>query len=363
MNIRVSLAITAIMAASILAWQPCYANAGKETAIRLSITPFIDTTMPVVGMKRGFFSKHGIELKLFDTTWAGQFDMLAGGAIDVGMATLDELVTKDVGLQAVGRQIDYILPAWQFLGLSFFANTKAGVLPLDELKEKYPEKEAVNKFLDQLVGKKIVYPQGSLFEQAFSRFVTNAGRKLNEFSVVNSEAEAGLNGLEDSSVAMAAVGSQQFAEANRRGYRTAISPRDLGLVVITGFVARKSFKESNPEAVTNFVCAWYETVRWVADHPQETYNIINEYMTARGSTPITYQEFLDLRQLNLISNTPEAMRAQFLEKESPAYWKITWDRTVETMRETGKGDFIPRNTSSFIVPWTFERATTACPSP
>jgi hypothetical protein len=285
---------------------------------------------------------------------------MAGDAIDIGMSTLDELVTKDTGLRNIGRQVEYILPAWQFLGLGFFVNVKAGVRPLDDFKKNYKFKVAANKFLDQLIGKKVAYPQGSLFEQAFYKFVENADRKISEFTIINTEAEAGLNGLEDKDVAMASVGSQQFAEAKRRGYKTAIIPRDLGLVVITGFMAKKYYRERNEDIIIKFICGWYETVRWVANNPKKTYEILNQYMTERGSTSISFQEYMDLRELNQIALSPAEAEKLFLREESLAYWKITWNKTIENMTKNMKEEFVPKDTNSFIAPLMIDKADKTC---
>src|SRR5438067_8797704 len=223
------IGILVILAVGYLVWSQS-ARQRSSVDLRLSVPPFVDTAFTEAGLEHGVFGPLGQRLKPVATTWENQYSILAAGGLDISMSTLDEFVNKSKNLRAIGKPIVYILPAWKFRGLGFY--TAGQVQPL--ASPATPEARA--SFLRQLKGKKIVLPQGSVFDEAFKAFLRGTNVRYEDLQNVNAPLESALNSLGDTSVAVVAVGSQQRFEAERRGYKEAISPEALGLDVITGFV-------------------------------------------------------------------------------------------------------------------------------
>lgn len=330
----------------------------SKTSLRLGQTPFVDTTITLTGIKKGFFDKYNIDIKLTDTTWDAQFDLIASDTVDVAMAVLDEIVAKQRGLAEINKDVVYFLPAWQFLGLTFYSNKD--ILTLNEVRTKSPGKDSIKIFLAQFTDKTIAFPEGGIYEQAFSEFVRQAGMKLSDFKIVNTPLEVGLNGLQNSSVGMAAAAHQERPEAIRRGYKQAIEAQDLGKFILTGFMAQKKYDQQNQEALPRFTCGWYESVRYFDGHLEEAYEISKAYIESRGGKAPSFEEFKEARKFNIIPKNASETTQLFLQENSPAYWIHVWDDAVRNLRETGKGNAVPKDRSSFITPSILERTKGIC---
>jgi ABC-type nitrate/sulfonate/bicarbonate transport system substrate-binding protein len=328
-------------------------------ALRIAVPPFVDTAMPVAGQKVDLFTQQGARLQLVDTTWENQYELIAGGALDISMSTVDEFINKDKNLRAANRRVIFILPAWQFRGLGFY--TSASFKTLAELRQTVGVDAAKTQFLAQLMGHKVVVPEGSVFESGLREFLKGSGVDTSKVQIVNAALDTALNALSDRDVALVAVGSQQRFEAERRGYREAIAPEDLGLDVLTGFIARAEVWEKRKTEVLAFACGWYATVRLVNGRADKGYSDISGYLSARGAGTLTPSEYEALRKYNVFAATPAQAKELFFEPQGAAYWKRVWDRTIAAMQAAGKEGDAPPDSSGFVAPTVNSELVQKCP--
>jgi ABC-type nitrate/sulfonate/bicarbonate transport system substrate-binding protein len=321
--------------------------AQKGTTVRIAVTPFIDTALTLVGIEKGYFSQHKLDVRVVDASWDAQYDLLAAGAVDISMSIMDDLIARDKNLRKIDRQVVFFLPAWQFLGITFFSNK--GFSTLDEIRSKGGEGNPIEKFLAQFKNKKIAFPQGGIYEHAFSKFIHQVGMELSDFNIVNSPLEVGLNGLEDVNVGLAAAAHQQRPEAIRRGYKQAIQAKDLGVFIITGFTARQSFHTENPDVLSRFICGWYKTAKYVKDNKKEAYDITRRYIEKRGGQVPSFDEYVDASKFNIIPVTPKETNELFLESSSPANWEKYWEGAAANLKNTDKEKAVPNDKTSFII--------------
>lgn len=326
----------------------CQTRDGATAQIRLAITPFPDVSQLVVGIEDGTFEKSGVTVAPVDTTWEAQYDLLTGGGVDVAISSFSELAVKDAGLKEIDRSVVYFFPAWQFQGLVFVS--RPDMTSLAELRATSgAEDEALKQFLANIQNKKIVYPEGSTYESGFLRLVKRAGFSRDQFGIVNSELEAGLNALNDEAVGMVAVGAGQTIEALRRGYKVALDATDLGVTVITGFVTTKAFYRDNKESLKQFVCGWYVTLRRIKANPEGAYKLASKYMEARGASALSHKEYFLALKLSGAPLRADDTKTRFLNADARTYWKDSWDAAVENMRQTGKETSAPDDASSIVV--------------
>jgi ABC-type nitrate/sulfonate/bicarbonate transport system substrate-binding protein len=337
-----------------------YFNRTTDTGdLRVAVPPFVDTAMTVAGQKEELFKKQGVPIRLVDTTWENQYELIAGGAVDISMSTVDEFINKDRNLRSANRRVMYILPAWQFRGLGFY--TSPHFKTLAELRNSLGNEAGRKEFLAQLGGRKVVVPEGSVFESALREFLKASGSETSRIQIVNAALDTALNSLSDRDVALAAVGSQQRFEAERRGYREAIAPEDLGLDVLTGFIVRSEVWNTRRSEVINFACAWYATVRAVNGSEDKGFNVISSYLASRGAGTLTPVEYEALRRYNVFAATPEQARALFFDTTGPAYWRRTWERTLAAMDAAGRKNETPPDESGFVAPSVNAELTQKCP--
>lgn len=345
--------LIALLVAAFLLW-PREPAANAQAEVRLSVAPFVDTAFTQVGVEKGTFGQLGKRIKLVGTTWENQYQILAGGGLDISMSTLDEFVDKSKNLRKLGKPIVYILPAWKFRGLGFY-----GAGPLQPVG---PESSVADRqrFLKQLAGKKIVLPQGSVFDEAFKSFLSGTGVRYDDLSIVNAPLESALNSLSDRSVGIVAVGSQQRFEAERRGYREAISPEALGLDVITGFVVPEAWYSEHKADVIAFACGWFKTAQLVTRDRQGAYQTTNRYLVSRGSNSLTFDEYSALTAYDVMPATPAASAALFMAPGAEGNWQRIWGRAVDALKSSGKGDDAPLDQKGFVAPEVISAATKQC---
>lgn len=335
-------------------------NGTFNPTVRVAVTPFPDVTQLVVGSEKRFFEDYGLSLNLFDATWDAQFDLLASGAVDVAISSVSELVLKDKNLQQINRRVEYFFPAWQFQGLVFVSRKDIHSLTDIRIARPSDENTAIREFFQQFSQKSIVMPEGSTYESGLNTLFEKAGLRRQNFRIINSELEAGLNALQDPGVGMVAVGAGQTIEALRRGYKIALDSTDLGVTVITGFIARRDFLERNPEIAARFVCGWYRTVSFMRRSPVDAYRIAAEYLTRRGASALSQSEYELAIGLSDAPASPPETASRFLQSSSRTYWGNAWHAAVANMRATGKSAEAPRDESSFIAAGILEQATQLC---
>lgn len=315
------------------------------TTVRITFTPYPDTSLFYFGLKKGFFRDEGLDLSVRDLTWNEQIEFVAGDGTDLAMATLDEVAAKSRNLHAVKKPVDYFLPAWLFEGTIF--PCQGDMQTLAELRVKYDELTARKQFLAQLKGKVIAVPESGVYDSAIRRFILGAGEKLEDFQFVNTQLETGVNGLESGDVGMAAAGAFERPEALRRGYKIGLDSVDLNLIVITGFIANGDYYDKNPDVIEAFSRAWYRTLREALANKEECYNVVAARLSETGSKPISLADFKAALNRNKFPQTPEATREMFLDPEAPTYWRKSWDSAIETLKDSGKEDQIPLDASDF----------------
>ncbi len=317
----------------------------RLTPVRITFTPYPDTSLFYFGWKKGFFSDEGLDLQVKDLTWNEQIEFTAGGGTDLAMATLDEVAAKSKNLTVVEKPVCYFLPAWLFEGTIFAC--RSDLQTLEELREKHGEQDGKRLFLEQLKGKIIAVPESGVYDNAIRRFIHSSGQKVEDFQFVNTQLETGINGLLDTKVAIAAAGAFERPEALRRGFKIALNSADLEVSVITGFISSSKYFDDHPEIIEAFTRGWYRTVQEALKDPSASFEVVQKHLNETGSKPISFNDYEAALASNRFPSNPKEARDMFFEASSPIYWRKSWDVAVRTLQETGKADQVPLNTDDF----------------
>jgi ABC-type nitrate/sulfonate/bicarbonate transport system substrate-binding protein len=299
------------------------------------------------GMQKGYFLNRKLELDVRDTSFNEQIEFVAGGGCDIAMATVDEIAAKSKNLTLVDRRVLYIMPAWLFEGQIFVS--RPDLVSLAELKRQYSHEEARRRFFEQIRGKIIAVPEGSSYDQALRRMMKASGYDAKDFRFVNSQLEAGINGLSDRNVALSAAGIVERPEAERRGYKVALDSQDLEMIVIAGFICNADYYAKHQEAVDAFLSTWFASVNEALAHPRENYEIFQSYLSNRGAKVPSFDEYERALRYTRFARNPAEVRSMFLDVGAPTFWRRPWDARLQQLRETGQSDQIPDNTNDFIA--------------
>lgn len=232
-------------------------EADAATTIRVgnsSATAF--NFMPLeLGIKQGAFAKNGIDVEVVDLGGASKiYQALIAGSIDMSLAAGTDVpfILKGVPETAVGAIA--ITPA--LLGIIVPANS-----PVHTLAD--------------LKGKKIgVSTLGSLTQWVALEAVHKAGLTPKDITIVTDgsttppQIAALETGQVDAQVSAVALGWN--LEEQKKGRLLASASEFVGPFLLNAIYARNDFIKEHPEAVSDFLKGWYETVNYMATHRAET---------------------------------------------------------------------------------------------
>ena len=222
----------------------------------------IDFTPPDVGMAKGFFQKHGVDVEI--VTFAGaakQQQALVAEAVDIGLGGGPEMSTVAKGTPVVGIAAYAGRPD----GLVLVAGANGPVKTAADLK-----------------GRKVsVSSVGSLTEWTTRELARHEGWGPDGIDVVF---------LGNIAAQIAALKTQQI-DAMSSDVATAARLEREGIghtvinfgTIIPDFIvhiiyATKKVTEDRPETVRGFLAGWFETVAWMKAHKDETVALVAPIM-------------------------------------------------------------------------------------
>jgi len=222
----------------------------------------IDFTPPDVGMAKGFFQKHGIDIQIVDFAGAAkQQQALVADAVDIGLGGGPEMSTVAKGTPVVGVAAYAGRPD----GLVLVAGADGPVKKVADLKGRRVSVSSV----------------GSLTEWTTRELSRHEGWGPDGIDVVFLGNIAGQ---------IAALKTQQIDAMSSDVATAARLERDgIGHTVVNfgtiipDFIvhiiyATKKVTEQRPEAVRGFLAGWFETIAWMKANKDETVKLVAPIM-------------------------------------------------------------------------------------
>lgn len=147
--------------------------------------------------------------------------------------------------------------------------------------------------VEDLSGKSVMLEQFSVSHYLLSRALDEAGMTESEVTVVNIPGDdAGKAFLTDESVEAVATWNPHLFLAQEQGKGEVIfNSQDIKGEIIDLLVFNKEIVESNPEAVTAVVMAWYDAMEMISN-PETRDTAIEIMAEGAGSTPKEFEKML-----------------------------------------------------------------------
>jgi ABC-type nitrate/sulfonate/bicarbonate transport system substrate-binding protein len=240
------------------------APAGANTTLRIGKAQAepIDFTPPEVGMAKGFFQKHGIDLEIVVFAGAAkQQQALIADAVDLGLGGGPEMSTVAKGTPVIGIAAYAGRPD----GLVLVAAANGPVKTIADLK-----------------GRKVsVSSVGSLTEWTTRELSRQQGWGADGIDVVF---------LGDVAGQIAALKTQQI-DAMSSDVATAARLEQQGVgrtivnfgKIVPDFIvhviyATRKITNDNPDAVRAFLAGWFDTIAWMKTNKDETVKLVAPIM-------------------------------------------------------------------------------------
>ena len=254
--------VTAVAAIALLGIAAPGASANETLRVGKAQAVPIDFTPPDVGMAKGFFQKHGVDVQIIAFAGAAkQQQALVADAVDIGLGGGPEMSTVAKGTPVVGVAAYAGRPD----GLVLVAAANGPVKTVADLK-----------------GRKVsVSSVGSLTEWTTRELSRHEGWGPDGINVVFLGNIAGQ---------IAALKTQQI-DAMTNDVATAARMERDGIghtvvnfgTIIPDFIvhiiyATKKVTEERPEAVRGFLAGWFETIAWMKANKDETVKLVAPIM-------------------------------------------------------------------------------------
>jgi NitT/TauT family transport system substrate-binding protein len=234
------------------------AEPGGTTRLKLSYIPYVGAAPFKLGIEKGFFKKHGIELEESQgVAPAPIMAQVTSGQLDIGFTTIPALiaaVSSGAPLKAIAPVDGVIDPE----------NPQSAILVKNGSGIQSPK---------DLVGKKVgVVALQSELDVLLHEVVRRDGgdqKQVQSVQVPFPEMNAALKaGRVD-----AVVNTEPFVTLGlKEGGLEAINYPEVDVVpnlAVTAFVSSEKFIQGNTEVVKNFRAAMEESLRYAARHPAE----------------------------------------------------------------------------------------------
>jgi ABC-type nitrate/sulfonate/bicarbonate transport system substrate-binding protein len=360
--------ITAAAAAMTLALSACSTQAettdasGSEagpgsqeiTTLRVGISPFQDTYLPIIGQEKGWFEEVGLDVQLRSLAWNAVMPTLISGDIDAA-------VFNTTGVVSVANADPDVVYAYGWNpfteGSALMIRPESGLQSIDELEAELGDRdEARTAAIEQLRGRTIVTTLGTDMGKQIIDALNSVGMSEADVRVIDMDTDAGLAAFVSGTGDAYLGGVPQRATALEKGMEIGLAGPDLAAPPINGLVTKRSLVENQEEAVLAFLHVMHRIVRYCDAETAACGEIITERLNQETAAGLTVEGFVDFWQnIELYAGDAAATADLILDEEGIAYWRATWDSDNSYLVET---DAIPAEVSAdshFLMPQVWDR--------
>jgi len=337
----VALAVAGALAAGVAAYGAPAPKAEPAT-IRLGISPFQDTLLPIVAEKKGWFKSENLDVKLRTLGWNAVMPTVAAGGVDVA-------INNTTGVVSVANRAKDVVywygwnPFTQ--GSALLARPSAGLKTLAQLEQGgMTHAAARTATFSQLKGRTIVTAMATDMGKQVVAALQSVGLTVGDVNIVDLDPDQGLAAFLAGTGDAYLGGIPQRTRALSEGMLLLASGPDLAPPPINGFVTTKKFATANQDALLRLQHVMFRTVRYCNARTADCGRIIIKELNSRTGAGFTLKNYLDFWQKleTYMGNAGEVQRT-ILRPSGYSYWKRTWDGDNEFLFTDSKQ--IPRPVS------------------
>ncbi|MCX4766351.1 ABC transporter substrate-binding protein [Streptomyces sp. NBC_01275] len=239
---------------------------GGVTTVRLGLIPIVDVAPVYLGVKQGFYAKHGLKLSI--TTAQGGAAIVPGvvsGQFQFGFSNVTSLMvaqSNSVPVQAVSNGI----ASTGVQGKDFGAIAVKKDSPIESAKDLEGKKVAINTLKN-------------INETAVRESVRRAGGDPDEVKFVELAFDQMPAALDSGQIDAAMAVEPALATLKSQGARELTSPFvDIAPnLTIAMYFTSTQYAQKNPEVVKEFQEATAESLAYADAHPDEVRQIVTTY--------------------------------------------------------------------------------------
>ncbi|MBX3568290.1 MAG: ABC transporter substrate-binding protein [Rhizobiaceae bacterium] len=319
-----------------LSFGTCAALA-QDTVIKLGISPFQDTMLPIVGQQKGWFKEAGLDVKLVTLGWDAIVPAVVSGGVDVAINNTTGVVS------IAGRATDMIYwYGWNPFteGSALMGRPDKGLVTVDDQVSKgVAYEEARRNAFEQLKGRSIVTTMATDMGKQVVTALESVNLSQTDAKIIDMNPDQGLAAFLSGTGDAYLGGIPQRTRATAEGMIVIASGPDLAPPPINGFVTTKTFAEKNQDAMLALMNVMFRIVRYCNDNTADCGKIITGELNAQTGAQLTVEGFVGFWQVfeNYAGNASEVQEA-ILDDAGYSYWKKTWDGDNQFLIGSGSID-------------------------
>jgi NitT/TauT family transport system substrate-binding protein len=297
------------------------------TKVRLSVAPFQDTLLPIIGKEKGWFEQEGLDVEVNLLPWYSVQESLASGSIDVGISNISSVIGAHHNFP---ENIYYYGFNTFDNGFAIMTRPNSGLKAVAQLeKESGNHQEAVKAAIRQLKGKTFITTSKTDMEQVVAYAVRSVGMDFHrDIKVVDMEPDEGLAAFLSGTGDAYVGGIPQRTRALKEGYIELVSGVDLGPSEINGLATTRKFAEGHEEEMLKLIKVMFRIIQHVNSNMDDGGQIIINELNKNTAAKFTMDDFKKFwNNFEHYTATPKDVEEKILNQQSPTYWKSRWDDT------------------------------------
>lgn len=329
----------------------CRKDESEKATIKLGISPFQDTYLPILAAKRGWFKAEGLNVELVTLDWTAVQEALATGAVDVGINNISSVIST----HAAAPHLVYAYGFNTFDdGFALMVRPNGPMKPLSMfLGSSVSREEAVRRTAAQLRGRTVITTSNTDMEQGVAAAARRGDLDFKrDVRVVNFPPADGLAAFMAGSGDAYIGGIPQRAFATRNGMVEMLTGADIGPPPINGFVTSQTFASTRRDDLLKMIRVWFRLVKFVNDSLDVAAAEMASELNAAGNSGFTADEFKSFwNKLEHYPSTPREVEDQILKPTGRNYWRARWDDcNYYFFNVTGRIAHVVEPAGVFIMP-------------
>jgi ABC-type nitrate/sulfonate/bicarbonate transport system substrate-binding protein len=319
--------ITILTAAGGLLLQQC---ARPRAVIRYGITPYQDTSLPVVAEGMGWYKADGLNVTFVPLAWGDLMLALASGSVDVSIYTINAFEPAYTSAASSGTKPVFYCPLYVFEGTAIMVHANSGLRPLKlQPGESVADRNRqVAETAAQLRGKRIAVTQGTEYEQIVLTVLGLAGldpRK--DVTLIHATPEDALAAFLSGNIDAFGAGLTERTEARRHGGMELLTAADIGQPSLDGLVTTEKFARDHPDELDQLIRIWYRTIGFMDTNLTGNSHFVLDYLAGKASTRYTPEQYAIAWTFNVYPKTAFEAFDLFENPSSQYYWETAWKQT------------------------------------
>lgn len=323
LGLAAGIALTIASAGVVTAADPS-TPAVEVTTIRLGISPFQDTMLPIVAEQKGWFDEAGLKVEMTTLGWDAVMSTVASGGVDVA-------INNTTGVVSVANRAPEIVywygwnPFTQ--GSALMVRPDVGLKTLEELEAGgLSHADARAAAFKQLAGHSVITTLASDMGKQVRAALSSVDLTDADVTLIDMDPDQGLAAFLAGASDAYLGGIPQRQRATDEGMLVLASGPDLAPPPINGFVTTTTYADANEDALLRLMNVMFRTIRYCNAETADCGGIITTAINERTGAQLTVDDFTNFWQnFELYAGNASEVQDMILDPDGVAYWQSTWD--------------------------------------